>query len=143
VPDPEEALTLIRAVEKRHNSMPKPWARALLERAGGGNAAWLSASQEGRLVGCGLILNDNQVHLATLLGLDYRLEYVYFQLMYAAIEQAIEHQAKALRGGSGAYFFKQRLGFDLENNHHLVFSGCGQAFQSIGNLLGASSYQSN
>lgn len=136
VSDPKGALALVRAVEARHGSMPKPWARALLEQASRGDVAWLSACQDGRLVGCGLILNDNRVHLATLLGLDYRVEYVYFQLMYAAIEHAIEHQAQALRAGSGAYSFKQRLGFCLEDNHHLIFSGRGPMFQRLGLALG-------
>ncbi|GAP15069.1 uncharacterized protein conserved in bacteria [Longilinea arvoryzae] len=136
VSDLEEALALVRAVEKRHQSMPKPWARALLEQASGGNTAWLSARQDGRLVGCGLILNDNRVHLATLLGLDYRVEYVYFQLMYAAIENAIAHQARALRGGSGAYPFKEHLGFTLEDNNHLTFSSQGPILQRLGLMLG-------
>lgn len=136
VSDLEDALALIRAVESRHGSMPKPWARALLEQASQGNVAWLSARQDDRLVGCGLILRDERVHLATLLGLDYRVEYVYFQLMYAAIGHAIEQQAQALRAGSGAYSFKQRLGFRLEDNHHLLFSGRGPIFQRLGLLLG-------
>ncbi len=138
VANPGEALALIRAVETRHKSMPKPWARALLEQATRCDVAWLAAYQEGRLVGCGLILDDNGVYVATLLGLDYGVEYVYFQLMYRAIAHAIEHQARALRGGSGAYAFKQHLGFTLEDNHHLIYSGRGPLFQRLGLLLGHS-----
>lgn len=136
VSDVDEALALVRAVEKRHKSMPKPWARALLERASKGKVAWLAARQEGRLVGCGLILEDNRVHLATLLGLDYRVEYVYFQLMYAAIGNAIAQQARSLRGGSGAYSFKERLGFTLEQNNYLFFSSRGPILQRFGLFLG-------
>lgn len=138
VTETEEALALVRAVETRHKAMPKPWARALLANASRGDTSWLSAHQDGRLVGCGLILNDNGVHLATLLGLDYRVEYVYFKLMYAAIENAIEHQAQALRGGSGAYPFKEHLGFTLEDNNHMVFSSQNPIFQRLGLFLGRS-----
>ncbi len=136
VSDPESALALVREVEKRHGSMPKPWARALLEHGSQGGVSWLSARQDGRLVGCGMLLNDQNVHLATLLGLDYRVEYVYFQLMYTAVRHAIDQGAHALRAGSGAYSFKKRLGFSLEDNHHLIFSGCGPLFRRLGSKLG-------
>jgi predicted N-acyltransferase len=136
VSDVNEALKLIRSVEKRHGSMPCPWARALLEYASRGGMTWLSVRKHDRLIGCGLILRDNCVDVATLLGLDYSEDYVYFQLMYAAIRYAIESGARSFRGGSGAYPFKQRLGFAMEDNNSLVFSGRGPFFQKLGSIIG-------
>ena len=137
--DPARALGLIREVEARHQSMPKPWVNDLLAQAEGPNTAWLAAYQKETLVGCGLILRDGPVHMATLLGLDYSVEYAYFQLMYAAIQNAMQAGARALRAGSGAYAFKKHLGFELEDNNHLVYAGCGPLFQTVGRWLGQAS----
>lgn len=121
--DVEEALPLIRNVETRHGASPKPWARTILESAAGTGASWIEARALNQLVGCGLLLTDGDSRLATLLGLDYRLPYVYFQIMYAAIRVSISGGARLLRAGSGAYDFKRRLGFRTESNNHLRFAG--------------------
>jgi len=136
VSDPQRALELVNKVEKRHKSMPKPWARRLLSLANPPHATWLAARSKGELVGCGLVLNDGQVQVATLLGINYQVQYVYFQLMYAAIRNAVEQKAGVLRAGSGAYPFKQHLGFTLEDNNYVAYSGCGPAFQPLGKWLG-------
>jgi hypothetical protein len=136
VSDPVRALALIHAVEARHGSMPKPWTSDLLEHASETESTWLAASQNGILVGCGLVLRDGPAQVATLLGMDYSVDYVYFPLMYAAIQNAILTGAQELHAGSGAYEFKKHLGFHLENNNHLVYAGCGVVFQRIGAWLG-------
>lgn len=89
----------------------------------------------GQLVGCGLLLADGESRLATLLGLDYRIPYVYFQIMYAAIRDAISDGARLLRAGSGAYDFKRRLGFQTETNNHLRFSGQTWLLGRLGRLV--------
>lgn len=129
---PREMLRLIRAVERHHQVMPKPWAEAILRQPEGEKYTWLAAYQEHRLVGCGLLLNDQGVYTATLLGLDYQVPYTYFQLMYAAIRRAFDQKGCSFRGGSGAYAFKLRLGFIKEDNHHLAFTGGSPVFRWLG-----------
>jgi len=132
-----EALPLIRGVERRHGSAPKPWAPDLLAAAGQADATWLEARIGPRLVGCGLLLRDGPTQMMTLLGLDDTVEYVYFQLVYAAIRCACEHNVRWLRGGSGAYELKKRLGFRLENDNFIFFSGRGGLLQTVGRWLSA------
>ena len=114
----EEALTLIRAVEKKFRAAPNPWMRSLLENAMQVGGIWQEVRQGGRLVGCGLLLEDNGVMLATALGLAEGVQYAYFLLVYASLQIAIRRQVKTLRLGSGAYDVKRRLGCELESNNH-------------------------
>jgi len=137
--DIDHALPLIRNVEARHGAAPKPWARNMLENLAGIDATWIQVSLKGRMVGCGLMLADGDARLATLLGLDYSVPYVYFQIMYAAISESIVQGARLLRAGSGAYEFKQRLGFVTETNNHLCFAGQTRLFSRLGQLASARS----
>lgn len=127
-----EALPLIHTVEARHAAAAKPWAAAMLAKAGMVPSAWIEARVEEKLAGCGLVLEDQGVQMTTLLGLDYSVPYAYFQLVYAALRHAFESGARTLRGGSGAYELKERLGFARESCNHTVFSGNGRLFQRIG-----------
>lgn len=124
-PDVEAALTLIRAVERRHGNMPNPWARGLLENLSLAGGTYLEARLEDRLVGCGLLFDDNGAQMTTALGLAKDTPYVYFLLVYASLEAAFEKRVRWLRWGSGAYDFKQRLGFALERNNHAMAAGIG------------------
>ena len=134
----DEALTLIRNAERHHRSAFNPWARATLEHAPLVEGIWLTAEVQGRLAGCGLLLNDGVVWLMTLLGRDYAVPYAYFQLMYAAIRRAIESGAQALWGGTGAYDLKRRLGFHLVENHdYATFAGRGPLLQRLGRWIAA------
>jgi hypothetical protein len=129
-----EALPLIRTVEGRHAAAAKPWAAAMLSKAGMIRSAWLEARVEDRLAGCGLVVEDQGVQMTTLLGLDYRVPYAYFQLVYAALRHAFDSGARILRGGSGAYELKERLGFTRENCNHTVLAGNGPLFQRISRM---------
>lgn len=128
----DRALTLIHNVDRHHRSPSHPWGRELLEKAHLVDATWITASIGERMVGCGLLLGDGDVRFLALLGLDYEVQYVYFQLVYAAVEQAIESGVRILRGGSGAYEMKLRLGFQLEDNYYAVFSGRGALLHKLG-----------
>ena len=130
----DEAMPLIRSVEERHNSSPKPWARAMLEQAGMVPSTWVSARIDGRLVGCAISLADENVQIATLLGLDYNCKDVYFQIIYALVRNAIEHGSSVLRMGSGAYDFKQDLGFQMEYQNYLRYTGQNPLFRLVGTL---------
>jgi len=125
VPEVEAALTLIRGVDARHNNMPNPWARALLQNLSLAGGTWLEARMGGRLVGGGLLFEDNGAQLTTALGLAANVPYAYFLLVYASLEVAFEKKVRWLRWGSGAYAFKQRLGFVLERNNHAMVAGIG------------------
>ncbi|MFZ5819115.1 MAG: GNAT family N-acetyltransferase [Chloroflexota bacterium] len=124
-PDVEAALALIRAVDRRHGNMPNPWARGLLENLGWIGGAWLEARIGERLVGGGLVFEDNAAQMITALGLAGDVPYVYFLLLYASLEAAFEKKVRWLRWGSGAYEVKRRLGFTLERNNHAMLAGIG------------------
>jgi predicted N-acyltransferase len=123
VPNIDAALTLIRNVEKRYSSSPNPWMRALLENIEMVHGTWLEAHMEERLVGCGLMLEDQNVQLTTGLGLAANIPYAYFLLIYASLEAAFARKVSLLRWGTGAYEVKQRLGFELEQNNNSVLFG--------------------
>jgi hypothetical protein len=129
-----ESLPLIRAVEQVHGSLPKPWAEAMLQNAVMLPSTWITARIDERLVGCGLLLQDRGVFLATLLGLDYTCSYVYFQILYRAIRETICQGGCQLRAGSGAYALKQRLGLQLEGNNYLRFAGQNRLLNGLGRL---------
>lgn len=131
----DAALALIQAVERGHGAPSKPWARAVLENAGEASSTWITAWLGSRLVGCGLLLADGGELLATLLGLDEQVPYVYFQIVYQAILQAITQGARALHAGSGAYELKQHLGFQIEANNSLRFAGQGRFLNWAGRLV--------
>ncbi|MCX7682447.1 MAG: GNAT family N-acetyltransferase [Anaerolineae bacterium] len=128
----DRALTLIHNVDRHHRSPSHPWGREMLEKAYLVDATWITAFIGERMVGCGLLLGDGEVRFLALLGLDYEVQYVYFQLFYAAIKHAIEGGVRMLRGGSGAYEMKLRLGFQLEGNNYAVFSGIGTPLHKLG-----------
>jgi predicted N-acyltransferase len=138
VTDVERALVLVHNVEHHHNSTPNPYARWMLENAEMVDATWLTAEIEGRIVGCGLLLGDAGMSFLALLGLDYEVRYAYFQLIYAAIRRAIETGTKVLRGGGGAYEIKQRLGFEIESDNHLVFTANNSLLRWVTRRFGSS-----
>ncbi|MEO5887786.1 MAG: peptidogalycan biosysnthesis protein [Anaerolineales bacterium] len=126
ISDIDSALALIRKVEHRYSSSPNPWLSSMLENIEMIDGTWLEAHIEGKLVGCGLIVNDNNVQMTTALGLADNIPYVYFLLIYASLESAFTRKIKLLRWGSGAYEVKQRLGFELEQNNNSVLAGTNQ-----------------
>jgi predicted N-acyltransferase len=126
VPDIDAALALIRKVEERYSSSHNPWMRAMLENIEMINGTWLEAHIDKKLVGCGLILEDQHVQLTTGLGLADNIPYVYFLLIYASLEAAFTRKVELLRWGTGAYDVKQRLGFELEQNNNSVLFGTNQ-----------------
>ncbi len=135
VEDVERALALFRNVEGRHDAAPDPWARAALGNAHLVDATWLTAEVEGQIVGSGLLLRDGEVGQLKYLGLDYEVQYAYFQLVYAALQAAIESDLRVLVGGAGAYEMKQRLGFELVDTNYVVFAGRGPLLGRLGRRL--------
>jgi predicted N-acyltransferase len=131
----DEAMVLIRNVERHHGTPPNPWARTVLENVNMADFTWLTAEMDDRLVGCGLLLGDGDTRFLAFLGLDYTVQYAYFQLVYAAIRCAIEEGIHVLRGGGGAYELKRRLGFQMESNNYGVFAGTGLWFQRVGSWV--------
>ena len=134
VSDIGAALKLIRNVERRHASSPNPWTRELLERVEVVDGTWLEAYIGNKLVGCGLILEDQGAQMTTALGLAENEPYVYFLLIYASLENAFKKQVRLLRWGSGAYEVKQKLGFELEKDNYLILSGTNRLATWISRL---------
>lgn len=138
VTDIEQSIRLIHNVSQRHKSPPDPHTRSILENAHLVDCIWLTAKIGDRLVGCGLLLGDAGTYSLALLGLDYEVEYVYFQMVYAAIRAAVEAGGQHLRGGSGAYEFKQRLGFQLETNNNIAVAATNGLLHQVMQRLIAS-----
>jgi predicted N-acyltransferase len=127
----EDALHLIRNVETTHGALPNPWARQMLENMEMTNGVFVTATIDKRLVGCGLLLEDNASQMTTLLGLAENAPYTYFMLVYESLKIAFEHRVRFLRWGSGAYDEKQRLGFSLEDNSALAFAAANPILQNL------------
>ncbi len=121
ISDVQDVLDLIRLVEKRHGSPPNPWAKAMLENLEMVKGICIEAFMNEKLVGCGLIFEDNRAQLTATLGLADDVPGVYFQLIYASLQDAFTRKVRFLRWGSGAYDVKRRLGFELETNNNSVF----------------------
>lgn len=130
----QAAVALIRGVERRYASPPNPWIESLLENMPTLGGVWLEAHIEARLVGCGLILEDNGAQMTTALGLAENEDFVYFRLVYASLEAAFEKKVRLLRWGSGAYEVKQRLGFELEHDNYLTLCGTNRLTNLMGRL---------
>jgi hypothetical protein len=122
-------------VEKEHKSATNPWIRNMLENLPLIGGTFVKASIADRLVGCGVLCYDGGTQLALALGHARDVPNVYFQLIYAGLQEAFEKQVRRLRWGSGAYAVKRRLGFELENNNYLVVHGSNRLYQSIANLM--------
>jgi predicted N-acyltransferase len=137
VDDVDAAMRLHQKVNRRHNGCTEPWMQAAMEHSHMVDCAWLAAEQNGRLVGCELMLGDQDVWLVTGLGLEEDVQNAYFALGYADIEHAIQTQARMLRWGSLAYPVKQRLGFELESNDWVVFGSNGALLQHVGRWVAA------
>lgn len=127
----EEALALIRNVERKHSASPVPWTQAMLEHLTLADGTWLEARIGQRLVGCGLSLRDNGAQINTALGLAEEVPYVYFALLYESLRVAFEHKVRIARLGSGAYDVKRRLGFQTEDNNYVMAASANPWLQKL------------
>jgi hypothetical protein len=134
ISDIDRALRLIRNVSIWHGSAPNPWMRGLLENFSMIDGTWLEIQKEGQLVGCGAVVRDNKFQLATALGLEDDVPGGYFLLLYAALQEAFEHQVRLVRFGTGAYDVKRRLGFHLEDTNHAMVAMAGITSRAVKQL---------
>lgn len=125
VPNIDAALTLIENVSIWHGSAPNPWTRGLLENFSIVDGTWLEVHRDDKLVGCGAVLRDNNFQITSSLGLEDDVPGGYFLLLYAALQEAFEHNVRLVRFGSGAYDVKRRLGLHLEDTNHAMISMAG------------------
>ena len=134
VPDIESSLALIRNLEKKYVNDPIPWAQNLLENIGLIDGTFLEARLDDRLVGCAVVAYDHDVQSAVLIGLADDIPYVYFRLLYAALQEAFEKNVRLLRWGSNLYEVKLRLGFEKEDNGQTIFIGSDPFKRLVGRL---------
>lgn len=120
VSDIETALKLIHNVSIWHGSAPNPWVKGLLENFSLTDGTWLELRKEGKLVGCGAVIRDNQFQLTTALGLEDDVPGGYAYLLYAALQEGFKHKMRLIRFGTGAYDVKRRLGVHLEDTNHAM-----------------------
>lgn len=135
VPNVERALELIANVSIWHGSAPNPWMRGLLENFEMIDGTWLEIHKDGNFAGCGAVIRDNQFQLATGLGLEDDVPGGYFLLLYAALQEAFEHNVRLVRFGSGAYDVKRRLGFHLEDTNHAMVTMAGFSTRAVKRLV--------
>ena len=135
----DEALALIENVSIWHGSAPNPWMRGLLENFSMIDGTWLEIHKDGKLAGCGAVLRDNRFQLATGLGLEDDVPGGYFLLLYAALQEAFEHNVRLVRFGSGAYDVKRRLGLHLEDTNHIMVTMAGYAARAAKQLASTES----
>lgn len=115
-------LPLIRNMERRHGSPSNPWAGNMLRSMEMVGGILLTVTADGKVVGCGLLLEDNNAQLTSALGRYKDLPYVYLMLVYEGVKVALDRHVKLLRWGSGAYELKQKLGFKAEDNGVSAFT---------------------
>lgn len=115
-----EALTLMDNTARHHHSTPEPWARAMLENMEQVGAIWLAAELQGQMISGCLFLQDGSYGVLKLLARDYAVPFAYFALVYEALGCALESGVQVLRGGSGAYAFKESLGFQVDSNQYVM-----------------------
>jgi predicted N-acyltransferase len=127
----ERAIALIREHDARYKSPTIPWVRRMLENASMVESIWLAAYAGEKMIACGLLLGDQGTWVATALGRDYDYDYAYFVMGYEAIRRVIESGGQVLRWGTGAYDYKQRLGFELEDTNYVCFQARSPAFDWI------------
>ena len=118
VTDMKVALKLIRGVEHRHGSAVNPRVQGMLENMQMIESTFLEAHIGSRLVGCGMLVYDNGIQVATALGLARNVPYVYFSLVYEGLREGFEKKVRCMRWGSGANEVKHQLGFKPETNNH-------------------------
>jgi len=138
VTDLDRVLELVRNVDHRHQNAPNPWVRNLLKNFGEVQGTWIEAHIGDRLVGGGLLLEDNGAQMTTTLALDDNVPYLYFMILYTGLEVAFKNHVRMLRWGSGAYEVKKQLGFELEYNNYLSFCASSSLLQKVGQWLGRS-----
>jgi predicted N-acyltransferase len=130
-PEFNRALKLIANVANRHHSPPSPWARGMLEHADMIGHTWVTVEKDGRMMGCGILLEDGDHRLFSLVGLDYSVKFAYFQLYYERIRCTIEQGARFLWCGRGNYFFKQHIGFNVMNREYIVWTAMNTRIQRL------------
>jgi len=131
----EEALALIHLVEDKYRSPHNPWTRAMLKNMQMVDSTFLEARIGPQLVGCELILYDNKAQLPTALGHIEAASYSYLETLYTNLRDAMERKCQLLRWGSGSYDIKRHLGFELEDNNTVVFSGITWVFRILTRLI--------
>ncbi len=135
VTNPELALRLISAVEAHHHNAPNKFIPAILQYANMVDATWVTGEYLGQMAGCLILFRDRDCSFVTLLGLDYHVKYVYFQLLYEAIRRAICPGTTSLWAGTGAYEIKQELGFELTTNNYIMYTSQIPGLQKAAHFL--------
>lgn len=133
--DIKEILPLIRNMERRHGAPLNPWAANMLQSMQMAGGILLTARVNNQLVGCGLLLEDNNAQMTSALGRLQDTPYVYLMLVYESIKIALDHKIGLLRWGSGAYELKQKLGFKLEDNSVSAFAPIQPFMKKVSNWL--------
>jgi hypothetical protein len=134
VSDVDTALNLIKNVSIWHGSAPNPWMRGLLENFSMIDGTWLEIRKDDKLIGCGAVIRDNKFQLTTGLGLEDDVPGGYFLLLYTALQEAFQHNARLVRFGTGAYDIKRRFGLHLEDTNHAMVSFAGFPTRAVKKL---------
>lgn len=135
VADLEGARQLIQEVEERHRSAHNPWIVGMLANMQMIDSTFLEARLGSQLVGCELLVYDNDAQIPTALGHSESTPYAYFEILYANLQDAFDRGVRLLRWGSGSYDIKRHLGFELEDNNRTIFAGVAPMARWLGWLV--------
>lgn len=133
--NPQTLLPLMRAVEQRFKSAPNPWIEGILTNLELVDGVVVQITQNEKVVGCGICLDDQGAQIGTGLGLAPNLPYVYLMMIYTSLSVAFSRKMKVLHWGSGAYDLKQHLGFEAENTTHIVVFTPDPILQKLSQLF--------
>ncbi len=130
-----EAMPLVRRIEQKFDSAFNPWIEGMMTNLDQVGGTWVYATIEGQLVGCNIILEDCGAQVNTGLG-TVDQPFIYLILMYENLKVAFAHHNHTLRWGSGSYDFKEKLGFEKEDNNKLLFAASSKTLFAFGRWIG-------
>jgi hypothetical protein len=126
-PPPNDVIRLIDIKMARyHVPYDRAWVRQIIHASAtlpDPNAVWVTAYLHDKLVGCELLLHDDENHVCKpiLYGRDYDADFVYFYMCYEDIRYAIEEmRARTIIYDTEAYEFKRRIGFEDDPRNNMV-----------------------
>jgi predicted N-acyltransferase len=105
-------LAVVERAESKLEVLPREFFLAM-SREFGNSISFTYASREGRIAGFNWALRSGQAYRFMFCGIDYQLNEMadlYFNLMYAELDNGLRSNAAAIEVGQTADLFKSRLG---------------------------------
>lgn len=121
--DADLAVRLAKNVAGKHGGTLQREIRRIFAHAGMVDSVWLTAIVNGEIVGFDLLLGDRGTWKVQSTGSDYSTDRLYFLLSDEDIRFAIEQSADRLIAGTHLYTVKERLGYTVQRDGHVRYTG--------------------